>query len=246
MQSASSGLPPVTGRDILWAFLGGVVGLVTGALIEYTLSGHTSVGPLSLLVAYVGGFAGLYVGLSRWRLWTLSDLGFCSPVHNLLHLLWQVPVLMLLALGATAAVEALVGIAPSADTNSMVTDAAELGPASAIGVLVLVTILVPPIEEIVFRRLLLDWLTSKLPTWLAAVLCTVVFALSHVEPAAMVYILFLASGLWASALVPDTVGIRDHALGEQSHGRLARHSVGGRLNGELVRVGDRHPHRASE
>lgn len=41
-------------------------------------------------------------------------LGFSIPAHSLLHLLWQVPLLMLLAVLATAGIGALLDVAPTA------------------------------------------------------------------------------------------------------------------------------------
>lgn len=56
-------------------------------------------------------------------------------------------------------------------------------------------VVIPAIEEIVFRRMLFDGLRTKLSTPLAAILVTVAFALVHAQPAVMLYIAFLGTSL---------------------------------------------------
>lgn len=43
--------------------------------------------------------------------------------------------------------------------------------------------------------MLLDWLMTKMPTALAAIITIVVFALVHVSPTAMTYLIFLSTSL---------------------------------------------------
>ncbi|KQU46777.1 hypothetical protein ASG84_09865 [Rhodococcus sp. Leaf278] len=190
--------------DVALAFVSGfggtAIGGLIGAVAGFMIGGVAEAALLAIILAGIIGCAGLYFALIRRRRWSLSDLGFRSPAHSLLHLLWQVPLLMLLAVLATAGIGALLDVAPDDNQNAIVKDAVEIGPASIAAILVLIAGVVPLIEEIVFRRILLDWLRSKMPTAVSAALVTVVFALCHIAPPAMLYILFLGTGLVALRL----------------------------------------------
>lgn len=56
-------------------------------------------------------------------------------------------------------------------------------------------VLVPLIEEIAFRRVLMDWLDTRFPTRAAAVATTVIFTVMHFSPVMMVYVIFLGTSL---------------------------------------------------
>lgn len=80
--------------------------------------------------------------------------------------------------------------------------------------LLLAAVVLPLLEEIVFRRVLLDWMASHMPVGLAAALVVVVFAAAHAVPAVMLYIFFLGiplvlarlwfGNLWAPLIVHAT------------------------------------------
>lgn len=70
-----------------------------------------------------------------------------------------------------------------------------LGIAAGITIFVGTAVLLPLIEEIVFRRILMDWFDARLPTWAAATITTVIFAVMHISPVIMVYIIFLGTSL---------------------------------------------------
>ena len=203
-QVTGSPLPTPTVGDVALAFVSGfggtTIGGLIGAVAGFMIGGVAEAALLAMVLAGIIGCAGLYFALIRRRRWSLSDLGFRSPAHSLLHLLWQVPLLMLLAVLATAGIGALLDVAPDGNQNAIVKDAVEIGPASIAAILVLIAGVVPLIEEIVFRRILLDCLRSKMPTAVSAALVTIVFALCHIAPPAMLYILFLGTGLVALRL----------------------------------------------
>jgi len=79
--------------------------------------------------------------------------------------------------------------------------------------LILVAVLAPSCEELIFRGLLLDWLRSKMNVWLAALILSVLFSLLHANPFSLGAIGWLAFterfllGLGASAWV-----IKYHSL----------------------------------
>ncbi|MBY4127889.1 CPBP family intramembrane metalloprotease [Rhodococcus fascians] len=199
-----SPLPIPTVSDVASAFLGGfggtAIGGLLGAAVGFMIGEVAEAALLATILAGMCGCAGLYFALIRRRRWSLSDLGFRSPAHSLLHLLWQVPLLMAFAVLATAGIGALLDVTPDGNQNAIVKDAAQIGPTSIAAIIVLIAGVVPLIEEIVFRRVLLDWLMSKMPTAVSAALVTIAFALCHVAPPAMLYILSLGTGLVALRL----------------------------------------------
>ncbi|WP_415975323.1 lysostaphin resistance A-like protein [Rhodococcus sp. 077-4] len=202
-RDAGSQLPVPSWSDVVWSFLGGLGGTALGGaigLVGLRISGSAWFAMLALVLGATLGCTGIYVALIQRRRWSLSDLGFLPPAHSLLHLLWQVPVLISAAsLAATALAEHL-DLPPAGNQISVVPDALELGPVAIAVVLIVSAGVIPLIEEIIFRRVLLGWLMSKMSTTLSAVLATLVFTLCHGAPSAMLYILFFSTGLVATRL----------------------------------------------
>ncbi len=72
--------------------------------------------------------------------------------------------------------------------------------------LLLIVILAPICEELIFRGLLLDWLKQKMNVWIAALILSVIFSLLHLNPFSLGAVGWLAFfhrfliGLSASAL----------------------------------------------
>ncbi|WP_180342578.1 CPBP family intramembrane glutamic endopeptidase [Auritidibacter ignavus] len=167
---------------------------MVGAVVGLSLFGLPG-----LLLAAVGsgllGSAGLYWVLVRRRGWRVVDFGFRTGAHRLTHLLWQTPLLLLLSLIATAAVGTSLGLTPSDNDQAATATQAQPGWIPIVAVILLFAIVVPLIEEIVFRRVLLDWLMLKLPTLPAAAIVIAVFALCHIDPAVMLYMLFFGTVL---------------------------------------------------
>jgi hypothetical protein len=62
-----------------------------------------------------------------------------------------------------------------------------------------VVLLAPVLEEVVFRRVLLGWLRTRVPVGVAVVLVSAAFAATHVLPVLVLYTFFL--GLSAALLV---------------------------------------------
>lgn len=195
---------PATGADVLLSFLAVVVGPAVVAVLLIVVS--TTLGQDWLasivipLVTLVAG-AGLWLALGR-RGWAWRDLGFARTRHrSLWHLSWEVPLLWVAALTVTVLVGTLVGIGPS-DTNSTTSnssDALELGVVALLAVAVCVTILVPALEEILFRRVLFGWLEQRLGVAAAIGGSALIFALVHVAPP--VILLQFLIGLGAASLV---------------------------------------------
>lgn len=201
---------------LLWAvaaFLGSMVGAAVGGVaLGLLLRSEIAIASGAAVGSAIAGFGMLRLGLLGRMGWTLRDLGLHRARHSLLHLLWFVPASIIIALTATAAVGSALGVSPSQSATSSQT--LEAGPLLGIPMLLLMAVVLPLLEEIVFRRVLLDWLAAHMPVGAAAALVVIVFAAVHVAPAVMLYIFFLGiplviarlwfGNLWAPLIVHAT------------------------------------------
>ncbi|MDN5798549.1 MAG: lysostaphin resistance A-like protein [Corynebacterium casei] len=85
------------------------------------------------------------------------------------------------------------GLSPSGGSSE--TAGFHLSIVASILIFVITVILAPLFEEIVFRRVLMDWLDARFSTWIAATVTTVAFTAAHISPAIMLYIVFLGTSL---------------------------------------------------
>ena len=201
---------------LLWAataFVGSMAGAALGGIaLGLLLRSEIAIASGAALGSAIAGFGLLRLGLLGRMGWTLRDLGLHRGRHSLLHLLWFVPLSIIFALTATAAVGSALGVSPSQSTTTSQT--LEAGPLLGIPMLLLVAVVLPLLEEIVFRRVLLDWLAAHMPVGAAAALVVIVFAAVHLAPAVMLYIFFLGiplviarlwfGNLWAPLIVHAT------------------------------------------
>lgn len=192
--------PVPTGTDVAWALLAGLGGMALGGvvvLVPLLLTVGVEYTALGLLAAAVGGAVGLWVGLVRRRGWGRRELGFVRSSRSGRHLLWQVPLALVAGLLATVAVGTAVGLAPDEAGDGSQGDFVDTALLTsspwlvAVGVLCVV-LLLPAVEEVVFRRVLLGWLLTRLPVAAAVVVASLVFAAVHVAPVAILYLFFLA------------------------------------------------------
>ncbi|AQQ14857.1 CAAX amino terminal protease self- immunity [Corynebacterium glaucum] len=129
------------------------------------------------------------------------ELGFTPLGRDGWHLLWRIPVLILAAGIATGAVAPLLGLQPDPDTatESIAGDATNALP--IVLVLAGYLLLGPFIEEIVFRRVLLNYFDTLMPAWVSIVLSALIFGLVHLAPQAIIYTFFYGIGLaWLARL----------------------------------------------
>lgn len=197
-------LPPVVRLPHLgWGLAAGVLmalgsfgaGLLAGLVIG--TAGAVLVGVL--IGGAVLGWGTLWYGLMHRHGWSWADLGFRRPRRSLLHLLWILPASIIVAATAAALIGPLLALSPG-EASPMESDIMTLPGAFAIPVLLMAVVVMPAFEEILFRRLLLDWLAAHLPLAVAAVLVIAVFAGIHVSPPAVLYILFFGTALTLSRL----------------------------------------------
>ncbi|WP_426716925.1 CPBP family intramembrane glutamic endopeptidase [Corynebacterium auriscanis] len=199
--------PLVSLRHVLWA-VALVVTSVAGAFalgfLFARVAKHLDAEPSAFLALGVmlGGvlpsLAVLYFGFWRACGWGRRELGFVAPRRSLWHLLWWTPLTVVVGAIGASIVGPLLGVGSEPPSP---TDAGLSLPLPLVVVLLAcVTVVVPLIEEIVFRRVLLDWLGRYLPMWLAAGITIVVFTVAHVSPAAMVYLIFTSTSLTLARL----------------------------------------------
>ena len=153
-------------------------------LMHQGLAQHVYLLILSSLVAYVAAVVALALFIMRPHRASWATLGYRSaPVLRLTIPLLAYPVTVFVAADVEAAVVqfALHGhyVNPQAQqlaggvTRSM---------ANTVGLLLLVAVLAPLVEETVFRGVLYQWLRKNLPVWAAAGISAAIFAATHAIP----------------------------------------------------------------
>lgn len=163
----------------------------------------------ALPVGTASAAVGMWWWLVRRRGWGWRELGFTAPTRSLWHLLWEAPLVMMGALVFVAIVRSMVDLSSDASSRSMAGGASSL--VLNVAIVLSAVVVVPLVEEILFRRLVFDWMAARSPVWVAVIGTGVVFGLIHVVPAVVVYILPLGIGmtalrawhgtLWASQIV---------------------------------------------
>lgn len=195
---------PLTGRDVLaafwWGFVAPILVIVVGLLAAGKLLGPQVIGLSGIVVALFAASVLMLVGVHhvvvRRGGFAFADIGFTRPTRSLLHLLWEVPVVMGLALACAGLARNLLPLDDAgAATSSLngVTGALPLVLATAS-----VVVLDPIVEESLFRGVLYGWLRERLPVVWTVVLVGAFFGLIHVAPAAIAYL--LPWGIGATAL----------------------------------------------
>lgn len=116
-------------------------------------------------------------------------LGFAPLGAKGWHLLWQVPCAIALAGTCAAVVGPLLGIEPKGASS-----ASEGAGIFMVLSLAAYLLLAPFIEEIVFRRILLGYLDTRMPAAMSVVLSSLIFGALHIAPPVIVYATFLGIG----------------------------------------------------
>ena len=79
--------------------------------------------------------------------------------------------------------------------------------------LLLVVLMAPLSEELLFRGLLLDWLRQKMNVWAAAIILSVIFSLLHANPFSLGAVGWLAfAGRFLLGMGASALTIRYHSL----------------------------------
>ncbi|KDP91076.1 MULTISPECIES: CPBP family intramembrane glutamic endopeptidase [Clavibacter] len=147
----------------------------------------------ALLVHPASMLLTLHVGLRRagsgWR-----AIGLRRPTVRMLHLLWQVPTILVLLLLVQGLALLLTGD-PTTEGRAVDTLVGDTAPVVVVVVLIGVVLLAPLWEEVVFRGLVHGGLRRRLGPVMASLLGAAIFAACHGVPVLLPYMLMLGLSL---------------------------------------------------
>lgn len=200
----------------LAAFVGGVIAVGLSGLVDVTIESM-------ILVVLVGATSAamlaLYVHLIRKHRLSLSDLGFRRFRPRMFHLLWQIPAAIVIAAiiqGLVLIVVGLLGFDNSSmsASNETIADIARLPRPLLVLALVVIAVLTPLWEEVLFRGAFLSGFSRRYKPWLADVLSAALFAAVHLVLPTFAYLFALGvalallrrfhQNLWAPVLLHAT------------------------------------------
>ena len=122
-------------------------------------------------------------------------LGFAGLGRRGLHLVWQIPVVVLASASLSALTGKLLGVGPGGESGAEKI----AGEASSAAPLVLMLagylVLGPFLEEIVFRRVLMGYFDTVMPAAASVLLSATIFGAAHIAPPAVIYTFFCGIGL---------------------------------------------------
>lgn len=142
----------------------------------------------------------LYIHLFRRNRLTPADVRFSRPTPRLFHLLWQIPATIIVC----ASLQGLFlitltsiggGTASAGTVNDPLADIVNLSVPLVVVCLLVIAVLTPIWEEILFRGAFLDGLTRRFRSGLAIVLSAALFAAAHFVPLTFVYLFTLGIAL---------------------------------------------------
>jgi membrane protease YdiL (CAAX protease family) len=142
----------------------------------------------------------LYLHLFRRNRLTPADLGFRRPTPRLFHLLWQIPATIIVCgslQGIFLIALASIGVdtASAGAADDPLADIINLSAPLVVICLLVIAVLTPIWEEILFRGALLDGLTRRFRPSVAIALSAVLFAAVHLVPLTFVYLFTLGIAL---------------------------------------------------
>lgn len=123
------------------------------------------------------------------------ELGFARLGRRGWHLLWQAPAVVIGSAAATALVAPLFGIESGGESTGEVLARDADSAAPVLLLLAGYLILGPFIEEIVFRRVLMNYFDTLMPAAASVVATSAIFGAAHIAPPAIVFTFFSGIGL---------------------------------------------------
>ncbi len=126
---------------------------------------------------------------------TLTGIGFGRPSWRLLHLLWQVPTIIVALLIAQGLVFVVTGNNPSGDSDATASLAMEVTPLLVVLLFIAVAVLTPLWEEILFRGMLQGSVAARFGRLVGVVVSALVFAAAHGVPILLPYMVVLGVSL---------------------------------------------------
>lgn len=123
------------------------------------------------------------------------ELGFSRLGRRGWHLIWQAPAVVFGSAAASASVAPLIGLEPGGDSTGDVL-ARDLDSAAPVLALLAGYLLIGPlIEEIVFRRVLMNYFDTLMPAAASVLATAAIFGAAHVAPPAILFTFFSGIGL---------------------------------------------------
>lgn len=133
------------------------------------------------------------------------ELGFARLGRRGWHLLWQAPAVVFGSAAATALVAPLFGIEPGGDSTGEVLARDADSAAPVLLLLAGYLILGPFIEEIVFRRVLMNYFDTLMPAAASVLATSAIFGVAHIAPPAIAFTFFAGVGLALVARFHGTI-----------------------------------------
>lgn len=198
-------------------YVAGVVVVVIGYLFLASRldAARPDAWPLALVLIIgtsVAALAAVRTHLLRRRSLTWADVGMRRPDRSPAHLVWQIPTVLVAGVVASSLVLTpfLAGGDPGDPGTDAIGDLLSGGPVAAALGLLAVAVVVPVAEEIVFRGIVLPAVRARLRYVAGVTLAGAVFALVHLVPPALPYLLVVGISLcvmaeWYRSVVPGIV-----------------------------------------
>lgn len=172
--------------------------------------------PAALTGVTTAVFLALYIHLFRRNHLTPADLGFRRPTRRLFHLFWQTPVILiacaglqLLFLGFLSTLG--VDTSTAGSNSGALADIGRVPVLSAVITVLVIAVLTPLWEEVLFRGAFLDGLSRRFRPAIAIALSAALFAAIHMFPLNFVYLFTVGialallrrfhQNLWAPVIV---------------------------------------------
>ncbi|WP_043442303.1 CPBP family intramembrane glutamic endopeptidase [Arthrobacter sp. L77] len=198
---------PTTLGQAAWALMFVVVyiAVAAGAIVAVGLSGIVdftlaSLLPVFLVTVTVAAMLALYLHLVRRNRFTPADLGFRRPTARLVHLLWQIPVIIIVCgslqgLVLVALTSLGVDTASAGTADDPLAEIAALPGPWIVVCFLIIAVLTPLWEEVLFRGAFLDGFTRRFRPGVAITLSAALFAAVHLVPLTFVYLFTLGIAL---------------------------------------------------
>jgi len=176
---------------------GAVLGLGLSGLVDFTLG---TLLPVALGSITLAAILALYVHLVRRNSLRPAQLGFRRPTVRLFHLLWQIPATIITAallqsLFLVALTLAGLDTSTAGAQDDSLADIAGMSPPFLLASVLVIAVLTPLWEEVLFRGAFLDGLSRRFHPALAIALSAALFAAVHLVFLTFVYLFALGVAL---------------------------------------------------
>lgn len=166
-----------------------VVILVAWMLCTGALKASSTVIMLGVPLFALASALGLWWLLGKRHHLTWADLGFVRPRRSLWHLLWGIPVAMILSVTIVGLVSTGLGLKPAGGEQTKQIIESGISLPVLLIIAVVADLVIPFLEEVMFRGVLFGFFRTRIGAVKAVLVAGVIFALFHVQPTIMLYVL---------------------------------------------------------